>query len=156
MPLLDNEYNLIMDFKRYSQHTGGIRMYSDNHGNEVIKFYKTDKGIEWLIRSDVWHERLRMETGIVEVKINPKILIGTRDYITAADYNDMYTVISKFNRISKEISPLLRTFDNYTFKRIDYCINFSLNELASGASCEQVMALIKRSSIPSHYVEWKT
>lgn len=154
MPLLDNEYNLVMDFKKYSQQTGGLQMYPDRHGNEVIKFHKRDRGIEWLIRSNVWHERLKMETSIVEVKINPKILGGARDYINAADCYDMNVAITNFNDISKEISPLLYTFRDYTFKRIDYCVNFSLDKLVPGTSYEQVMALIKRSDIPPHYVEW--
>ena len=156
MILLDDECDaLILDFKKYSQKAGDIQMYSNEYGNLVMKFHKEDKGIEWLIRFNVWHEKLMTNVNYVEIKINPKILSGIRDYITAADIYDMNVAIINFNRISKNVSPLLRTFDDYFFKRIDYCINFSLDELAPGCSHELIMKLIRHGDIPPHYEEWK-
>ena len=156
MILLDDECDaLILDFKKYSQKAGDIQMYSNEYGNLVMKFHKEDKGIEWLILFNVWHEKLMTNVNYVEIKINPKILSGIRDYITAADIYDMNVAIINFNRISKNVSPLLRTFDDYFFKRIDYCINFSLDELAPGCSHELIMKLIRHGDIPPHYEEWK-
>ena len=155
MPLFDNERNrLMLDFKRYSQKTGDLQIYSDKCGNLVIKFYKEDKGIKWRIRSGVWFERFRLRLDVIDVTINPKILSNICDYITATNCNDMDVAIFKFNRISKEISPVLRTFENYGFRRIDYCINFLVDELAPKCTSELIMDLIRRGDIPRFYREW--
>ena len=87
--------------------------------------------------------------------INPKVLGGVVDYITAATYYDMSVAIINFDRISKEISPILQTFSCYTVNRIDYCVNFCVDELVPDCSAQQIMNLIKRSNIPSNYEEWK-
>lgn len=144
---------LISDFKRYSKETGAIQIYED-HGNTRIKFLNRAKGIEWLIRSDVYLQNLGVAVDIIETTINPKILGGIHDYITAATYDDMEAAIENFNRISSCISPGLGRFEDYSLKRVDYCINFSLNELAPGCTYDQMMKLIKQSDIPPHYKEW--
>lgn len=141
------------DFKRYSQETGAIQMYED-HGNLRIKFLNRAVGIEWLIRYEIYLQNLGVAVDIVEVTINPKILGGIHDYITAATYDDMEAAIANFNRISARISPGLGKFEDYSLKRIDYCINFSLNELTPGCTYDQMMKLIKQSDIPPHYKEW--
>lgn len=145
---------LISDFKRYSKETGAIQMYED-HGNTRIKFLNRAEGIEWLIRYEVYLQNLRITVNIVEVTINPKILGGIHDYITAATYDDMEAAIANFNRISSSISPMLGRFEEYSLKRIDYCVNFALNELAPGCTYDQMMKLIKQSDIPPRYEEWK-
>lgn len=145
---------LIRDFQQYSQMTGSIKMYKDKHGNGVIKFFPEYRGIQWLIYENVYLGEFRTCVTIINVEINPKILGGVHDYITAATYDDMETAITNFNRISKKISPLLGTFDNYSIKRVDYCINFALDELAPECTAEQMMTLIKRSNIPPYYKEW--
>lgn len=66
----------------------------------------------------------------------------------------METAISIFNREAQKISPLLQEFSSYILSRIDYCINFSLSELAPACSAEQIMYLIKKANIPSSYKEW--
>lgn len=129
-------------------------MFQD-HRNLRIEFLNRAEGISWLIRSDVWLECFRMFVDIVEVTINPKILGGIRDYITAATYDDMEAAIANFNRISSSISLGLGRFEDYSLKRIDYCANFALNELAPGCTYDQMMKLIKQSDIPPHYKEWK-
>lgn len=144
---------LISDFKRYSKETGAIQMYHD-HGNLRIEFLSRAEGIGWLIRSDVWMDRFKTAVDIVEVTINPKILGGIYDYITAATYDDMEAAIANFNRISESISPGLGRFEQYSLKRIDYCVNFALNELAPGCTCDQMVKLIKQSNIPPYYKEW--
>ena len=57
------------------------------------------------------------------------MLINKHDYIIAATYDDMDTVIKNFNLEASKISDLLENFDCYAITRIDYCINFDLDEL---------------------------
>ena len=149
---------LFDDLKKYKQETGAIREYPDGHGNWIYKFDPNTRGIEWSIRQDIWLNTLRLGVSIVDVTINPKILGGVSDYITAATLDDMERAISQFNTISKTISPLLGAFDDYSFKRIDYCANFYLPELfdlhSKPCTDMQIMKLIKKSDIPSPYREW--
>lgn len=108
---------LISDFKRYSKETGAIQIFQD-HGNLRIEFLNRAEGISWLIRSDVWLEGFKMFVDIVEVTINPKILGGIRDYITAVTYDDMAVAIDNFNCISASITPALGSFEQYRLKRL--------------------------------------
>ena len=91
---------------------------------------------------------------IIEVTINPKILAGITDYLTAANYYDMNIAIINFNDSSKKISSLLGTFNDYRIKRVDYCINICLNDFMPTCDPGQIVNLIKRSDIPSHYKQW--
>lgn len=134
----------ISDGKKYSEYTGKLRLH--------IKYNGVDRGIKWVIKRNSQH--IDFKSYIIEATINPKILAGISDYITAATYDDMEGAITKFDTISQEISPLLGVFDCYTIKRIDYCINFSVDELAPGCAPEQIMALIRRADVPHHYTEW--
>ncbi len=161
---------LIKHFRKYSQNTGLIQMYHIGERNKVceynpahnleyilprhikIKYHQEDRGITWSIRSNNWSRDF--QSYMAEATINPKILAGIRDYITASTYDDMDAAIIKFNLEAGRISPLLKTFDDYSLKRIDYCINFCLDELITGISPEQVMTLIRRSDIPPFYEEW--
>lgn len=145
---------LIKDFQQYSRATGNIKMYRDKHGNGVVQFHPEYCGMKWLICDNVYIHDIKVCATIINVEINPKILGGVHDYITAATYDDMETAITNFNRISQSISPLLGTFDQYSIKRIDYCVNFALNELAPGCTAAQMMSLIKREDIPPSYKEW--
>lgn len=164
------EYSLLIrDFTKYSHDTGLIRMYHvDGRGNYLeyrhssddslvpinlrVSYYREDRGIKWLMRDNARGQESRLY--IVEVTINPKILGGIHDYITAATYEDMPAAIENFNHIAQSISPLLQSFDYYRLTRIDYCINFALDELAPGCDPELMVNLIKRSNIPHHYEEW--
>ena len=112
-----------------------------------------DRGIKWMLRCDRNNDAYS-EYGI-EAIINPKILLGIHDYLTAATCDDMNKAITNFNSISENISPLLRTFYDYTLKRTDYCVNFAINELFPECTVEQIMELIRRGNIPPHYEEWK-
>ena len=147
--------HLIADFQKYSQQTHNIQIYTSTHGNVRIKFHKNDEGIEWVIRPNIWVERGRMWLSFIDVKINPKILSGIHDYITAATYDDIGVAIANFNRISSSISPLLGTFEDYTLKRTDYCFNCAVSELAPGCTYKQIMDLLKRADIPYHFKEWE-
>lgn len=151
----DKLTQLIEDFRQYSRATGNIKMYKDKHGNGVVKFYPEYRGLKWLIRDDVYLPQFGSTTPIINVEINPKVLGGVQDYITAATYDDIETAIANFNRISASISPLLGTFDQYSIRRVDYCVNFALNELAPGCTAEQMMSLIKKANIPPPYKEWR-
>lgn len=149
---------LLNNLKEYREKTGSIKMYPDEHGNTKIKFHHKDKGIEWTIRYNIWTNGFEQFYDVIDAKINPKILGGISDYITAATLTDMERAIPQFNTISKTISPLLGTFDAYSLKRVDYCANLYLPELYEqrGKPCTdmQIMKLIKKSDIPFQYREW--
>lgn len=149
---------LFDDFKKYKQETGVIKEYPDGYGNWIYKFDPNTRGIEWTIRQNIWLNTFRLFVSIIDVTINPKVLGGVSDYITAATRDDMERAIPKFNAISEAISPLLGTFDDYSFNRIDYCVNLYLPELFNPKDkpCTdmQMMKLIKKSDIPSPYREW--
>ena len=171
----DETERLIKHFYRHSKQPGTIRMlmlttlpggekewreYSPIHMgtrlvlplNLKISYPDKDHGIKWMIRSDMQSDAYKEYT--IEATINPKILGGSRDYINAATEDDMEVAAINFNRIARSISPVLKTFDYYRIKRIDYCVNFSLNEFAPGCSSDQVMKLIRRGDIPPHFREW--
>ena len=130
---------LLIDFSTYRKNTQLIQMYIRNEKNEPIiyyhkspfmplkvEIYTKDKcwGIEWCIRA--YENPWGSSDYIIEATINPKFLAGITDYLTAATYDDMNIAITNFNFKSKEISPLLGTFNDYEIKRVDYCINISL------------------------------
>lgn len=160
--LHDEADKLLIDFSTYEL----IKMYIKNKRNEPIIYYhknpimplKVDiylegkyRGIKWCVRAS---ENPSGFSGyILEVTINPKILAGIYDYLTAATYIDMRTAITNFNNVSKKISPLLYTFLDYQITRVDYCINICLDDFIPRCTSEQMMTLIKRSDIPPHYKE---
>lgn len=164
---MHNAQQLIMDFNTYRKNTGLIEMYIKNERKEPIIYYhkspimplKVDiyttnkyRGIKWCIRA--YEHPSSSSDYIVEVTINPKFLAGIKDYLTAATYYDMNIAIFNFDDESKKISSLLGTFNDYRIKRVDYCINICLSDFISTYDPEQIMNLIKRSDIPSHYKEW--
>lgn len=118
-----------------------------------IQFRNEDRGIKWQLQAD--YENPEYKSYSIAATINPKILGRFPSYIEAADYSDLGPAIMKFDHISRDISPILGRFDAYQFRRIDYCINFDLQELAPGCTVQQVMNLIKRSKVPYGYTEWK-
>ncbi len=160
-----NFQKLLLDFIAYSKNTA-LKMYRNKEGEYIpyspsenylpadIKIYFDGKyrGIKWQIHSD---DRFLGMMYTVVATINPKILAGIRDYLTAATFNDMNCAIANFNDISKKISPLLQNFNDYRIIRIDYCVNIRLDEVIPRYDSEQMMNLIKRSDIPPHYIEWK-
>ena len=91
----------------------------------------------------------------IEATINPKILSGITDYITAANQNDIDVAIQNYITEANKISDLLGRLDLYKLKRIDYCVNFYLPELGIGCSRTQIMELIKRGNVPKYYNERK-
>lgn len=172
LSLLENEASqLITDFCTYRKKTGTIEIYRFKDGEPII-YYPSDhlppkinikfkdrerygdgyRGISWCIRqSEGFHDFFIY---IIEATINPKILAGIIDYLTAATYNDINLATVNFNRISQEISPLLHSFSDYRITRIDYCVNISLDEFIPEREPTQIINFIKRSDIPPHYKEW--
>lgn len=169
LPLFGDEiYKLLDDFIRYNEETGFLLMYRKNENDQYIKYFpqkgnisylpsdikiyynNRNKGIKWHIFDDRFHTM----GFIVDVTINPKTLSDIHDYITAATYCDMKMAIITFNDEVKKISPLLKTFHDYNIKRVDYCINFYLKELAPECSQEQIINLLRRGNIPTSYQEW--
>ena len=168
LPLFDNNeaHQLITDFCTYREKTGNIEIYRINEKNQPviyyhsdylplktnIKFKDKDRGIRWCIRES--KGVFNFFDYMVEATINPKILSGVIDYLTAATYNDIDLAAANFNEISKKISPLLHSFSDYRITRIDYCVNISLDEFFLECDPMQIMNLIKRSDIAHHYEEW--
>ena len=152
---------LVRDFKRYRDKTGKICIikcphYSkDPNGRHYEVVYpEQNKGISWRIRfsnKGFWEDG-KYKPCSIKATINPKILIGIIDYLTAATYSDMNIAIVNFE--SKKISSLLGTFNDYKIKRVDYCINICLNDFIPAYDPALIMNLIKRSDIPQHYEEW--
>ena len=159
---------LIKDFLNYSKKTGLIQIYTtDKTGkyipyvpydrtkpqptNLIINYYKNDIGIKWNIRYSSMTDRLEIPTYSISAKINPKILSGVTDYLTAATWSDLSAAITNFNREAKRISPILKDFDYYSLTRLDYCINFSLNELLPTCDAKQIITLIQKSHVPKRY-----
>ncbi len=143
-------FKLREDLIAYSRKTGRIKIYSYDQVTKIF-FHNNDRGIQWRI---IPKGNFEDSTDILFVKINPKVLGGDIDYITAATYNDMNVAIHNFNLISEEISPIMQSFSSYTINRVDYCVNFCIDELVPDCSPELIMNLIKRSDIPPHYTEW--
>lgn len=153
----NEEINLIMkDFKTYSKATGDIMIYPADSKKECYKIdYKSKrKGIHWLVKfcpgyqMDFWEY-------IVEAKINPKLLAGEPDYVTAVDESILPILEMRFNEEAQRISKRLGTFYDYRPNRIDYCVNFDLLEMGIPITPSQMMTLIERGNIPPHYLEYK-
>lgn len=163
---------LIKHFDKYREKTKLIEMYLADKNGDILQVYRpsADKGyfilplwikikypkeytgFKWSIRCNYQNDAFK--SYFVEATINPKILGGITDYITAATYDDMETAIKNFNLEAERISPILKDFHHYYLKRVDYCINFALNELTPGCNYKQIMKLIKRADIPPNYAEW--
>lgn len=168
--LYDEANQLTTDFCTYREKTGDIEMYIYDEKNNPIIYHLSsylppkinimfkdrerygDRGIKWCIRKSEWCNDFI--DYIIEATINPKILAGINDYLTAATYNDIDLAAANFNEISHEISPLLHSFTDYRITRIDYCVNISLDKFIPECDPMQIMNLIKRSNIPPHYEEW--
>ncbi len=160
---------LVRDFKRYRDKTGKICIikcphYSkDPNGRHYEVVYpEQNKGISWRIRfSNIgfWEDG-KYKPCSIKATINPKILIGEKSYIQAA--NESYTsdIVFHFDHEAEKISPILRGFYNYSLNRIDYCINFDVSELKfrclpelKGELPNRIMQLIKYADVPDNFIE---
>lgn len=155
---------LLLDFMKYGK-TTALKMYQYKDGKYITYYPSPDylptdfkiylegryRGIHWHIYSD---DHFSGMVYIIEAIINPKILAGIIDYLTASNLCELNMAIVNFNCESRKISSLLGTFFDYKIKRIDYCINICLDDFTPVYDPEQIMNLIKRSDIPPHYEEW--
>lgn len=160
---------LFNDFKRYRDNTKDIYISSISKYNKdpfarhyEIKYVGSYKGIWWKIRfsSRGFFIDNDFKPCSIKAVINPKILIGEKSYIVAADAGMLADVRESFDQEAVKISPILRGFDNYSLNRIDYCINFDVSELKLECPAELtqelpklIMKLIKCSDIPEHFSE---
>lgn len=157
--------DILQDFKRYSKETGLIKIYADGEPKkqimpdksirEIKSYYKIefigkDRGVSWTIRF-----LPHFDSYIIETKINPKILVGITDYITASNETHIVDAANNYNSLIKEISENIPTFFQYILSRVDYCINFDLRELGYDCDVEQIMKLIERGDIPHHYKKFQ-
>ncbi|WP_161846988.1 hypothetical protein [Pseudoflavonifractor sp. 524-17] len=84
--------------------------------------------------------------------INPRVLIE-KNYIAAAQANDLEVVERVFNEEARKISSILLKFGSNSLSRADFCLNIALKELGIPCSPEQMITLIKRSNTPKRYKE---
>jgi len=167
------------DFVRYGKETGEIRtrpirtikiapdadkfirnLFASLPKVHRIEYPCKDKGIRWELRRSM-RSPAYITTKLVgedkpcsiKAKINPNVLNGETDYLTAATSDCLGDVEISFNIEAAKISPLLRKFDSYAYNRIDYCFNGDTQELKIGCTAEQMMKLIKRSNIPDSFIE---
>ena len=166
-------------FYRYRDNTGEIRirpiqpdtpddtgdpfdkiLYSGSPRYLVIEYIGKTKGIRWILRFSNSSPKFingRVEEArpcSIKATINPKVFVGNINYISAANEYYLTGVEESFNSEAQRISPLLDGFSSYGLNRNDYCINFDLNELNIGCTPMQMMQLIKRADIPTHFSEW--
>jgi hypothetical protein len=135
------------------------KLYSSSTRYFVAHYTDRSRGIIWLLRySNASHGFIRPgevdRPCSIKVTINPKILTGENDYLTAATADNLEAIEAIFNAEAAKISPLLGVFRLYAMNRPDYCVNFDLDELKIPCSPEQMIYLIKRGDIPRHYAEW--
>ena len=166
---------LYRDFNKYRDDTKEIKFYVPSYEMKSINIrkglrthgikipegpsvwninYTADypKGISWTFR---FCYNVDFKGFIIEARINPKILAGIKDYITASNSSYLQVVEERFNEEAGKISDILGQFNAYTPKRVDFCINFDLKELGIGCTPEQMMQLIKMGNYPSYFKEWQ-
>ena len=167
---------LIAEFQCYAE-TNDIQFFSirdlklNDDSNEFIKwlyssvseyyvgYYPQYKGILWLLRySNISPGFIKQgevdKPCSIKATINPKILTGEKDYLAAATVDYLESAETLFNNEAKKISPILGEYSHYSMNRPDYCVNFDLSELKIPCTAEQMIKLIKRGNIPTHYSEW--
>jgi hypothetical protein len=163
----DEADKLFRDFKAFRDGSnevfieGPVRYGSDPNGKHFfVKFLRdedgTGKGVSWKLRfsNHGFMVNGRYLSCSVQARINPKILTGTKDYITAATVDYLDEVITRYNRLASMISRYLGDLAQYSMNRCDYCVNFDTKELKLPCSPAQMMTLISRSDIPAFYTEW--
>jgi len=176
---VEEAWTLYRDFKKYENETGNIRVrpskkFKVNPNADdftkrlnssmpiyhIIEYPGEYKGLRWELRlskkSPAYIDNYSNEDMpcSIKTKINPKVLAGIIDYLTAADESCLKDVETNFDLEASKISPILGKFSLYGLSRIDYCVNFDLKELDIGCSPELMMLLIKRAYIPSFFVEY--
>jgi hypothetical protein len=113
-------------------------------------------GNHWIVRWTIRYSNYERDMNFfyIEATINPKILLGENDFITATDQSYILGICEKYNSIIKEISDLIPEFKWYLPNRVDYCFNSDIRPEVFGCNGKQMMKLIKRSDIPSRFNEY--
>lgn len=150
-----DDYSMLTnDFKAYLHRNDDIKYFpiKDKNGKNIgwEYTYKKNKGIRWLLLSSTAQNGFCWQG--IAVIINPKALIE-RNYIVAAQENDLVAVERVFNEEARRISPVLLKFGSSSLNRADFCLNIDLVELGIPCSPKQMITLIKRSNIPRRYKE---
>lgn len=112
-------------------------------------YYKDYNGIKWSIQYT--GEFQGFFPYRIYATINPKIMGGLHDYLTAATYDDRNAVIANFNLAAKRISPVLENFSSYKIDRVHYHINFDLRDFMEKCNPELIINLIKRGNTPAFF-----
>lgn len=168
--LTQDEADLLFEeLKKYRNNTkeicikGPYKYEKDPFGRHCDIVYPDQyKGISWKIRFSNRGFCINDEFKPCSIKavINPKVLVGEKNYIVAADAGYLEDVERIFNQEAGKISAKLAGFNHYSLNRLDYCINFDISELKPCCSPELtkqlpkiIMSLIKRGDIPDHFKE---
>ena len=120
----------------------------------IVEYTNSNVGITWYVR---FYEKFsavieKYETEnkesrpfSVRAKINPKVLVGVKDYLAAANSDILDKVEAQFNLEAEKISPMLSKFEDYSMNRADFCFNADLVELDIGCTADQMMILTRLS-----------
>ena len=109
-----------------------------------IKFTEWGRGITWLI--SFIERKDGFKYGKIDATFNPRLLFGEDNYITASNEKYIDKIPRKYNSIIKEISDEIPLFSEYALTRVDYCVNFDLEELWLRIPTEKMMQLLKRAN----------
>lgn len=129
---------LFKEFKEYRDKSNEICIMGPNKYKKdlfgrhyEIVYPKQYKGIQWKIRfsNRGFYFDDEFKPCSIQAIINPKVLIGEKSYIVAADASYLKEVEKIFEQEAEKISPILKGFYKYRLNRIDYCINFDVSEL---------------------------
>ena len=150
-----DEYSeLITDFRMYEIENKDVGSFPIKDKNGKIigweYFHKKDKGIRWLLLSSTAPNGFFWQ-GIAAI-INPRALIE-KNYIAAAQEDDLEVVERIFNSEAAKISPIIWRFGSCSLNRADFCLNIDLKELGIPCSPKEMITLIKRGNIPKRYKE---
>lgn len=136
------------------------RLYSGLTKVHRMEYTCKDKGLSWGMRRSISSPAYIKANLVGEDKsctiratLNPKVLNGEKDYLTAANSDCLANTEKVFNYEAAKISPLLQKWGSYACNRIDYCFNGDAKELGLGCTAEQLMKLIKHGNIPDSFSE---
>jgi|GEM_PF-837101 len=133
----------------------------------IVEYLEKSIGVSWYIRfNSKVEEHSRMSLNhlsknyqkeptpySVRATINPKILNGMNDYLSAARADSLDQAEASYNILAADISPMLGKFEDYRLNRVDYCFNFDPLELNMGCTVAQLFTLIRRGHIPRGFTE---
>lgn len=161
---------LFEELKKYRNETGEIYIKDSrryNHEDPFGRHYDIvylgqNKGIWWKMRFSNKGFCINEEYKPCSIKavINPKVLVGEKSYIIAANAGYLRDVEEIFDYEARKISLKLAGFHQYSLNRIDYCVNFDISELKIDCPPDlmkrlpgMLMTLIKCGDIPDHFTE---